>query len=140
MLCATRLHNVPDYAASACPKPLPTLACWRCSSMSEITRGWFGCCANVCRAAAADVDADRSATPGRFIELLSGTFCRCGASYVTRSILLFRRTHSDMESLIQDLKHSLRMFIQVPAFTLTAILALALGIGANTAIFTIVNR
>src|SRR6185369_17078788 len=45
-----------------------------------------------------------------------------------------------MESVIQDLKHSLRMFIKAPAFTLTAILALALGIGANTAIFSIVDR
>ena len=44
-----------------------------------------------------------------------------------------------MENLFKDLKHSLRMFWQNKTFTVTAVAALALGIGANTAIFSIVN-
>jgi len=45
-----------------------------------------------------------------------------------------------MESFIHDVKHSIRMFVHAPGFTATAVAALALGIGANTAIFSVINR
>lgn len=44
-----------------------------------------------------------------------------------------------MEESVRDLRQSLRALLRNPAFTLAAVGALALGIGANTAVFSIVN-
>ncbi len=44
-----------------------------------------------------------------------------------------------LDNLARDLKYALRQFIRHPGFTLTATLTLALGIGANTAIFTVIQ-
>ena len=65
---------------------------------------------------------------------VSALYSRHGVRHITDY-----RSGGPMRNIAGDLKHAARLLVQSPAFTIAAILTLALGIGANTAMFTLAD-
>jgi predicted permease len=64
---------------------------------------------------------------------------RLGGAEQTRQAWRDRNTLPPLESVFQDVRFALRQMRRAPGFALTAVLTLALGIGANTVIYTLVD-
>ncbi len=74
------------------------------------------------------------------VEARRQALLRVGGAEQVRQAYRDRATLPWLEGLLRDVRYAIRGFRRSPAFAITAILTLALGIGATTAVFSVVDR
>ena len=113
---------------------------------------WLSRLTNVFRPSSVERQLDEELAfhiESRIDDLVAGGMTRTDAEAMARrqfgSALRVRESSRDvkllpwLESLIRDMRHAVRALRNVPTVTAVAIITLALGIGANTAVFSVVN-
>ncbi len=77
--------------------------------------------------------------PGKFAKLSSSTSSHSSTFLRVVRFISSKEVRILMESVWQDIRFCVRMLLKSPIFTVVVVLTLAFGIGANSAIFTVIN-